>query len=167
MPRGCWRGFVLAGPNSNSDDLLKQCRMMYRRSLDFFVNSKRKGANTFIGELGDRTAKQKEDLCGCHNSLKCPALGLRRFEFSIYSVEVLRCRADSVLLMQKARSLRQEMILSGVPDADLPNLDAKNGPNWFARWRKRFNIVKHAKVLNLKVSWQKIKRRVYALYRNY
>ena len=115
MPRGFWRGFVRT--ELLSTDLPKQLRMMYRRSFDFFMNKKRKGA---IGEFGNLTAKQKKVLGGCHNQVKCTDLGLMLFEFFIDSMKSLRCRPDSLLLMQKARSLRHEMILNGVPDADIP-----------------------------------------------
>ena len=45
MPRGFWRGFVRT--ELFSTDLPKQHRMMYMRSFDFFMNSKRKKCEYF------------------------------------------------------------------------------------------------------------------------
>ena len=125
------------------------------------------GAKTFTGELGDRKAKQTRVIGGAQNRIKCPELGLELFDYFIHNVEVLRSRADSVLLMSKARSIREVMIRTGVPEGDIPKLEGAAGKAWFRRWRRRFTIVKHAKVFHLKVSWKKIKARTKVLWTIY
>ena len=78
------------------------------------------------------------DVGAAQNGLKCPELGLQLFDFFIHNVEILNNRADSVLLMGKARALRAEMINEGVPEGDLPMLDGAPAciPQWPACIRR-------------------------------
>ena len=75
-------------------------------------------------------------------------------------------RADSCLLMKKARELRADLVHHGWREADLPKLVGNAGHQWFKRWRKMYGIVKKVTGMKLKVSWVKLKRRIRVLLGN-
>ena len=98
--------------------------------------------------------------------MKCPELGHQLFQFFVDAGEVHRSRMYSIMLMQKARSLREEMQLYGVDVNDLPELGPAAGKQWFMRWWDRFKVKKHAKVSHVKASWKKIKNRTRVVWSN-
>ena len=84
-------------------------------------------------------------------------------------VQRLQCRADSLMLMTKARELRAELLHDGSgrwADSDLPKLVGNSGPKWFERWRRRYSIRKKVTGMKLKVAWRKVKTRVCVLLTN-
>ena len=103
--------------------------------LGFLKVSPPIGATTFAGELGDRRTGQ--------NPYKCPELGLELFDYFIHNVEVLCSRADSVLLMSKARSIREVMVRNGVPEGDVPK-------SWFRKREEGENLRKQKHAANEK-----------------
>ena len=75
-------------------------------------------------------------------------------------------RADSNLMMNKARELRASLLDANWPETDLPNLEGAAGRKWFQRWRQTYGIVKKVVGMKLKVSWRKVKRRTALLLGN-
>ena len=75
-------------------------------------------------------------------------------------------RADSCMLLSKARELRAELAQHGWPQHDLPKLVGNAGAQWFRRWRKTYGISRKVVGMKLKVSWAKVKRRTRVLLGN-
>lgn len=68
----------------------------------------------------------------------------------------MSARADARLIMDKARSLRQNLLDLGWPATDLPNIDK----HWFGRWRREFKVSYRAVTTIFKVSFDVACRRV-------
>jgi len=80
-------------------------------------------------------------------------------QFFVDHVQRLQSRADSRLLMDKARELRAALVHAAWPETDLPKLVGDPGKKWFQRWRRKYGIVKKVVGMRLKVPWVKVKRR--------
>ena len=63
-------------------------------------------------------------------------------QFFVGLVQDLNCRADSLLLMKRARELRVELLQSGVAAYKLPKLIGNAGAAWFKQWRYENEITK-------------------------
>ena len=61
-----------------------------------------------------------EAVDGALNSRKAPGLGFALLQFFVDHVQRLMSRADSCLLMSKARELRAALAHEGWPETDLP-----------------------------------------------
>ena len=81
-------------------------------------------------------------------------------------VHRLACRADSCMLMQKARALREDLLINGFPEICLPKLTGKAGHAWSGRWRRRYGINMETTGMQLKVSCEQRTRRVRVLLGN-
>ena len=93
--------------------------------------------------------------------MKAPGLHFMLLQFFVDQVQNLFCRADSTLLMAKAREMKDELITSGtLAPSQLPTLEGNSGASWFGRWRRRYGIVYKKTGMKLKVSWRKVLRRV-------
>ena len=81
--------------------------------------------------------------------------------FFVDHVQNLYGRADSTLLMTKAREMKDELIASGtLAPSQLLKLWGTAGETWFGRWRRRYGIVYRKTGMKLKVAWRKVLRRV-------
>mgnify|MGYP005725852701 CR=1 FL=1 len=87
-------------------------------------------------------------------------------QFFVDEVQQLYCRADSTLMMNHARALRQHLLDKGKPEHELPILTENAGAKWFERWRAEYRIVSKVCALQMKVSWSKVKRRTRVLLTN-
>ena len=94
------------------------------------------------------------------NSRKAAGLGFVLLQFFVDHVQRLMTRADSCMLMKKARELRAALLQGQWPEEDLPKLEGGAGNQWFRRWRRTYGIVKKVTGMKLKVSWKKAKRRI-------
>ena len=94
------------------------------------------------------------------NRLLAPGLNFMLLQFFVDEVQRLSCRADSRLMMDKARELRADLVHAGTDEKDLPRLVGNAGAAWFRRWRRQYGITKKVTGLKLKVSWRKIRHRV-------
>jgi len=70
------------------------------------------------------------------------------------------------MLMKTARKLRVFLLFNNFPESCLPNLDGNAGHQWLMRWRNRYRISMKRIGMQMKVSWQKITRRVRVLLTN-
>ena len=68
----------------------------------------------------------------------------------------LKCRADSQLMLDKARELRDHLKASGVPDSDLPKVDK----HFLYRWRQRFGISQRRITTRFKLPFRTAQERI-------
>ena len=130
------------------------------RALVVYSIRKVQGCKTRQAELGLRKGHSKRDSGGAPNRCKVVGLGYALLQFFVDVVQKLECRADSSILMNKARDLRKELLcdVSGRwDDSSLPKLVGNVGAKWFQRWRKKYGITKKVTGMKLKVAWRKIK----------
>ena len=125
-------------------------------------------------QLGDTRAtqrdgqnpKSKRRKGGEHNASKARGLGWMLLQFFVDEVQVLRSRADSGLLMEKARAMREELLLSGWSETEVPELAGSAGYKWLYTWRREYNLSMKATGLQLKVLWSRVKSRTRTLLTN-
>ena len=157
LPYGFWRRFM-------TEDMHIQYthrkRMQLTRSLQFYLLRKQEGASTMFAMRGMRDRGHCRSSGGSLNARKAAGLGFQLLQFFVDHVQRLMCRADSCLLMKKARELRTELEHAGWPQADLPKLEGNAGHQWFQRWRQMYGIVRKVTGMKLKVPWAKVKRRI-------
>ena len=140
--------------------------MQLLRALKFYVQRKRDGASTPAAMRGMRAPNSCRSDGGAYNSRKAAGLGFELLQWFVDEVQSLRTRADSTLLMDKARDLRATLVSEKWPEKDLPKLVGNAGHKWFERWRKMYGIVKKVTGMKLKVPWKKVKRRIGVLLGN-
>ena len=112
---------------------------------------------------GARKGESQRSKGGAENGTKAAGLGHALLQYFVDVVQRLQCRADTSLLMTKARELRAllENDKSGKWCANnLPKLIGNAGAKWFERWRRRNGIGYKVTGMKLKVAWRKIKNRV-------
>jgi len=157
LPYGFWQRFM-------KEELKEQCtkrrRMQLIRALNYYLQRKDKGASTIAGLRGMRDRHSCRSKGGALNHQKAAGLGFALLQYFIDHVQRLMSRSDSCMLMKKARELRAELVFKKWPEHDLPNLVDAAGRMWFYRWRKAYGIVKKVTGMKLKVSWNKLKRRI-------
>ena len=78
-------------------------RKVLRRALILHITSLRRGATTFAGNLGNKTAQHKRSCGGSHNKLKCPELGQLLYDWFIDCLQRYRARIDSYLFCRQAQ----------------------------------------------------------------
>ena len=163
IPYGFWRRFMV-------EDLAmqptKRKQMQLFRSLQFYVLRKREGASTLAAMRGMRATKSCRSSGGALNSRKAAGLGFALLQFFVDYVQRLMTRADSCLMMNKARELREALLMDNFSEQDLPKRQGEAGKQWFQRWRTRYGIVRKVTGMKLKVSWSKVKRRTAVLLGN-
>jgi hypothetical protein len=163
LPYGFWRRFC-------EEDLkvqyTKRKKMQYSRALDFYVLRSSEGAHTRIAMRGMRARGSCRSSGGSLNSTKAAGLGFALLQFFVDNVQRLMTRADTTMLMTKAREFRADLCQRGWPEAELPKLVGNAGAKWFGRWRKMYGIVYKVSGMKLKVAWTKIKRRIRVLLGN-
>ena len=157
LPYGFWRQFM-------TEELRMQFtsrkRMQLIRSLEFYLQRKDAGASTRAGMRGMRNRNSCRSQGGALNAQKVGGLAFTLLQFFVDNVQRLQSRADSTMLMKRARELKAELLLEGWSEAALPKLQGNAGVQWFRRWRQMYGIVKKVTGMKLKVAWSKVKRRV-------
>lgn len=94
--------------------------------------------------------------------MKAPALGFELLQWFVDELLSLQCRADSVLLLEKARELRDQLLAAGVQPEALPKVDR----HWLFRWRRQFRISHRAITTQFKVPFSVACRRVGVMLSN-
>jgi hypothetical protein len=163
IPYGFWRRFITEDLKSQYSD---RKRMQLLRALRFYVQRKMGGACTPAAMRGMRDRHSCRSKGGALNSRKAAGLGFALLQWFVDHVQRLMSRADSCMLMNKARELRAELVHGGWPEADLPKLVGNAGHQWFRRWRLMYGIVRKVVGMKLKVSWRKVKRRIFVFLGN-
>jgi len=157
LPYGFWRRFM-------EDDMkiqyTRRKKMQMYRSLQFYVERKHAGASTVAAMRGKRDSGSCRSGGGAHNSQRAAGLGFMLLQFFVDHIQVLRLRADSEILLKKARDYRADLVHAGWRDADLPRLIGNAGCKWFQRWRESYNLVKKVTGMKLKTPWASVKRRI-------
>ena len=158
VPYGFWMRFI-------QDDLnlaLSPTRKMRaKRALNAHALRAYQGCQTRMSARGLRHGKSKRSRGGAHNATKTIGLHHALLQYFVDCVGRLMCRADSCMLMEKARELRATLLndKSGLwNDKNLPKLIGNAGAKWFQRWRCSHGITKKVSGMRLKVSWRKIKK---------
>ena len=167
VPRGFWPRYISSEMGQVYSDRVK---MRLRRSLVLYARRKYKGADTRAGLRGMRSGASKRSSGSAENATKALGLHFMLLQFFVDCVQKLRCRTDSLMLMDKARQLRRDLLhdFSGRwAESDLPKLIGNAGAKWFGRWRQRYSISKKVIGMKLKVAWRKIKKRVVVLLTNF
>ena len=163
LPYGVWRKFMV-------EELAilpsRAKRMHLLRSLKFYLQRKRAGAITRASMRGMRAAASCRNSGGARNGQKSAGLRFALLQFFVDDVQRLSTRADSRMLMNKARELRNILLDDNWSEMDLPKLEGAAGRQWFRRWRLQYGIVKKVVGMRLKVSWKKVKSRVAVLLGN-
>ena len=144
-------------------------RMRAIRALKAHAVRAYQGCKTRLSARGLRHGKSKRSNGGAHNATKTIGLQHALLQYFVDCVGRLMCRADSCMLMEKARELRAVLLhdKSGLwTEKNLPKLIGNAGHKWFQRWRCSHGITKKVSGMRLKVSWRKIKKRVCVLLTN-
>ena len=143
--------------------------MRAKRALNAHALRAYQGCKTRMSARGLRHGNSKRSNGGAHNATKTIGLQHALLQYFVDCFGRLMCRADSCMLMEKARELRATLLndKSGLwNDKNLPKLIGNAGAKWFQRWRCRYGITKKVSGMRLKVSWRKIKKRVCVLLTN-
>ena len=125
-------------------------RMAMRRSFKYYALKKSTGAITRVALRGDRGRASARGSGGKQNSKKGAVLGFYLLQYFVDVVEKLHCRADSLLLMNRARALRVELLRDGHREYQLPKLIGNAGCQWLLRWRKERGISMQVTGMKLK-----------------
>jgi len=157
LPWGFWAAFT-------RDELkLKPCKAKQvecARALRLYIERQSAGAKTRSAMRGGRKGSSRRSDGAAHNATKALGLGFRLLQYFVDFVQMLRGRADSTLLMTRAREMRVELEEEGLAPSQLPKLEGSAGKSWFRRWRKGYGIIYKAVGMKLKVSWRKVLRRI-------
>ena len=135
-------------------------RLHCLRCFALHIDRSSLGGSTW-GSMRDGMRRDAKRRKGAeHNASKARGLGWALLQYFIDEVQVLRSRADSCLLLDKARGLRQSLLDQGWASEDLPKLDGGAGASWLYRWRLEYGLSIQATGMQLKVLWSKVKSRV-------
>jgi len=157
MPYGFWRRFM---QDAIGTAFSKRKRQQLMRSFKYYAERRAAGATTDLALRHDRKVGSCRGSGGSQNHRRVPGLGFALLQFFVDNVQRLMTRADSHLLMAKARIMKQQMLVDGHAENALPKLEGSTGWMWFSRWRKLYGIVKKVIGMKLKVSWKKIRKRI-------
>ena len=146
MPHRFWQRFITSKLNMLYND---RERLRCFRALQYYLLSYRQGKRTRAAMLDGLPAKRKRKRGSENNASKDCGIGHALLQYYIDEVQSLSSRADSVMLLDKARQLRVELLHSGYLEEDLPKLDDRAGINWFQRWRKEHSLSIHTTGLQL------------------
>ena len=125
-----------------------------------------KGKRTKLAMLDGNSSHSKRKMGNQKNAAKCMGIGHGLLQYFVDEVQSLASRADSVMLLDKAKQLRFQLLQDGFMESDLPKMEGRPGINWFARWRKEHALIVKGQGLQLKVAWSKILRRCRVLLTN-
>ena len=78
------------------------------------------------------------------NSVKAQGMSWSLLQFFVDEIQCLRSRADSKMLLDKAREMRIQLLEDGWLDEDLPRLEGRAGISWLYRWRQNHHLSIHA-----------------------
>ena len=165
LPRFFWRHFI---ENKLELTFTTKQRLRCYRALRLYIRRRENGRSTrAMCALDAPTAKRvrvgNRRLGRKH---KAEGLGYALLQVFVDEFQVLRSRADSRLILGRARELRADLLNAGCPEVDLPNLEAAAGKMWFRRWRLENKISYRACGLQLKVAWSKVCSRTRTLLTN-
>ena len=161
LPRGFWKDYVqdvLRLEYSNAQ------KMRASRALHVYLD--RMGSQpkmTRIALRGERKGTSCRSSGGAYNALKgAGGLWHALLQWFVDEIASIKLRADSSMLLEKAREMRDFLIDAHGYSADqLPKLEPSNtGYKWVKRWRLFHNISKRHHWNRLKVSWLKLKKRI-------
>ena len=164
LPRGFWQKFCAEVLNCQ---YTTKKRIACWRALKFYIQCKVEGATTLTAMRGMRKSHSCRDHGGAMNARKSPGLGFELLQFFVDEVQRLRCRADTCLMLKKAKELRQHLLLVvKIEVRKVPKLEGNAGHVWFWRWRKMYGIAKRVVGMKLKVAWAKVRKRVLCFLSN-
>jgi len=163
LPKHFWRAFV---EDSLHLEYTTCNRLRCHRALLFTIMSFGEGKTTARALRDGEKSKASRMSGGEKNAMKAYGLGWHVLQFFIDEIQQYKSRADSVMLMERARTCRQQLIANGFAESTLPKLDGDAGKHWLARWRKEYKISKRVNGLQLKVAWRKVLRRCRVLLTN-
>ena len=166
VSHGFWNRFIRDELNLLPSPARKM-RMI--RAVKYYAMRAHQGCITRAAYRGHRTKDSKRSCGGSNNRIKAAGLGFALLQYFVDVVRRLQCRADTVLLMTKAKEMREALLdnPSGQwTESNLPKLQGKAGVAWFGRWRKRYGIGYKVTGMKLKVAWRKIKARVFVFLTN-
>ena len=163
MPHRFWQRFLVEEQRMQYS---QRERLRNFRALQMYVASYRQGNRTRAAMLDGLPFSAKRRSGSEKNALKNGGIGHALLQYYIDEVQSLNSRADSSMMLEKARQLRFRLLANGYEETDLPKLDGRAGVNWFERWRHEHSYAIHAAGLQLKVSWRKVLRRVRVLLTN-
>ena len=107
VPYGFWKRFM-------RDELKLQCtnrkKMQLIRALEMFASRQHQGSQTRTAFRGMRRGCSQRSSGAAENSTKAVGLGWALLQFFVDVVQRLQCRTDSLMLMNKARPLRAELL---------------------------------------------------------
>ena len=110
LPYGFWRRFMT---EEMEIPYTARKRMQLVRALQFYVLRMQDGASTSAAMRGMRDRQSCRSKGGALNSRKAAGLGFALLQFFVDHVQRLMSRADSCLLMKKARELRADLVHHG------------------------------------------------------
>ena len=68
--------------------------------------------------------------------MRAPELANELMQWRADELFSLGCPIDASLMLEKARELRERLLISGIPSDELPKIDR----HWLYRWRQQYNI---------------------------
>ena len=152
VPYGFWARFMREELHLRPSD---NRRMRLLRAVKQHVVRAHKGCITRAAYPGLRKGGSKRSHGGALNRVKAVGLGFALLQYFVNVVQHLQCRADSALLMRKARELRAELLHDTSQqwtDSKLQELIGTTGAQWFLRWRSRCGICRKVIGMKLKVT---------------
>jgi len=163
FPYGFWKYFAEEELGLvASKRLLSHCA----RCFSLYVDRQVLGGDTRTSLRNGDDAKARRKK-GCEqNATKARGLSWALLQFFIDEIQVLRSRADSTILLDRARADREVLIAEGWDPSDLPKLEGGAGYSWLYRWRLEWGIVMKATGMQLKVAWRMVKSRTYTFLTN-
>jgi len=162
FPYGFWRYFVEEEMHLH---FTTRQRIHCYRCFELFTERAQLG-DTRAAQRDGQAPKAKRRKGGEYNASKARGLMWMLLQYFVDEVQVLRSRADSSLLLDKAKAFREELLLNGWSEAEVPKLTGSAGWKWLARWRREYNLSMKATGLQLKVLWSKVKSRCRTLLTN-
>ena len=152
IPRGFWKEFV---ENELHLAYSTRTRLRCSRALKVFRSRSCKGQTMQAMYDGDApTTKRRKG--SEWNATKARGLGHALLQYFVDEIQLLRSRADSKMLLDHARELRQSLLDGGMQEKDVPILVGGAGKSWIFRWRREHHITMKATGMQLKVSWKKV-----------
>ena len=162
IPRRFWKEFV-----EDELHLTYNTRQRLRcfRAFQLFRSRSCKGQT--MQAMCDGDAQNAKRRKGCEwNATKARGLSHALLQFFVDEIQWLRSRADSKILLNHARELRQSLLDGGMQEKDVPKLVDGAGKSWIYRWRVEHQLSMKATGMQLKVPWKKLLTRCETLMGN-
>ena len=125
LSNGFWIGFIEEERNLRYSTAQ---RLHHYRAFRFYIECKRTGNTTPATVLKGEKKTATRTSGGKDNASKCPALGHQLLQYFVDFVQVLASRADSNILLEKARCYRTALLNAGWEECALPKLDGAGSP---------------------------------------